>query len=433
MRRLILTALAAVLAACSSGGGGDGLTEIRFVNLVNDSNLVIFQVQEDNFPGLGFEQATIYQGFGGTYPFDLELVNADGTLTTLVDDRMLTIDGDNEWTFIAVGTVAAPDFIAVVAANGDPAENFAKIQFINSTSEEYTAYIYAAGQFGSGTSYSATIAARSFDAPAEVAAQSVQVRIERSDTSIAFESEPIDLLSLDDVTFVITDYTGPGPAVAGGNVLLVERTGIVGVIDTAARPATLRYVHSLTNLGDDATVTRTDSMQASTDTTLSFATASARETVAAGAYDFAVAPAGNPGAPVYNASSTLDAGVEYALVLLGDLAAPDNILLVEDTRSIANVAKVSLIHAAPGLAEVDIYVSNVGAENLSGTLFTALAHRATLDFSIDGEPRVLTVTNAATTAVVAGPLEVSLSDGAVVSILLHEAETGGPPFALTEL
>ncbi|MGI9343174.1 MAG: DUF4397 domain-containing protein [Gammaproteobacteria bacterium] len=433
MRRLIIIVLAAVLAACDDSGGGDGLTEIRFVNLVTDSSLVVFQVEEDNFPSVGFELATPLQRFGGTYPFDLELINADGTLTTLVDDRTLTIDGDNEWTFVSVGTVAAPDFIAVVAANGDPAANFAKLQFINSTLEEYTAYIYAAGQFGSGTSYSATIAARGFDAPAEVVAQSVQVRIERADTSIAFESEPIDLLSLDDVTFVITDYAGPGPAVAGGNVLLVERTGAVGAIDTAARPATLRYVHSLTNLGDDATVTRTDSMQASTDATFSFATASPRETIAAGAYDFAVAPAGNPGAPVYNVSLTLDAGIEYALVLLDDIAAPDNLLLVEDTRAVANIAKLSLIHAAPGLAEVDVYVSVVGEANLSGTLFTALAHRATLEITTGGEPRVLTVTNTATNDVVAGPLEVSLSDGAVVSILLHDAETGGSPFALTGL
>ena len=33
--------------------------------------------------------------------------------------RVLTVDGDNEWTFYAVGTVAAPDFFAAVAANGD--------------------------------------------------------------------------------------------------------------------------------------------------------------------------------------------------------------------------------------------------------------------------------------------------------------------------
>lgn len=433
MKRLILVVLAIALSACGSGRTGDGLTEIRFLNLVNDSDRVLFQVEEDSFPLVNFEQATVYRRFGGTYPFDLELVGGDGSLSTLVDDRQLTIDGDNEWTFVAVGTVAMPDFIPVVAANGDPAENFAKIQFVNSTPDAYTVYVYAAGQFGSGTLYSATIAARGFAAPTELAAQSVQVRVERADTSIAFDSDPFDLASLADVAFAIADFAGPGPAIAGGKVLQVDRSGAVTSLATTGRPATLRYVHALTNLGDDATVTRTDSLQAATDTTLSFATASSRESVNPDTYDFAVAPAGNPGAPVYNNQFMLSAEVEYSLVLLGDVGAPDSLLLEDDTRPVANIAKLSVIHAAPGLAEVDVYVSEVGADNLSGTLFSSVALRSRRNFSTFGEPRNITVTNAGTADIVAGPLEVSLTDGAVVTLLLHDAETGGSPFGLTLL
>lgn len=432
MQRLILIILAAALSACDSSGGGDGLTEIRFVNLLADSDRVVFQVREDNFPVVDFRLATPYQGFGGTYRFDLELVQLDNTLSTLVEDRVLTVDGDNEWTFYAVGTVAAPDFIPAVAANGDPAAGFAKIQFVNATQETVTAYVYAAGQFDTGTLYSTQIGARNYAEPTEVQAQSVQVRVERADGSVAFDSSPFDLASLEDVTFVVTDYLGAGPAVSAGDVLKIDHGGVVEAVATTGRPATLRYIHALTNLLD-AIVTRTDALQASSDTMLSFATGSARESLDAGTYDITVAPADNPGAPIYDTQASPEEALEYSLLLVGDLATPDSLLLVDDTRSVATGARIELIHGAPGLAEVDVYVSQVGEGNLTGTVFLALAHRSTLQLDLPGEARNITVVTAGTADVVAGPLEVNFAAGAVEAVLLHDAETGGSPFGLSIL
>jgi len=432
MKRAILIILSVVLAACGSSGGGDGLTEIRFMNLIADSDRVVFQVREDSFPPVDFRLASAYRSFGGTYNFDLELVEINGTLSTLVEDRLLTVDGDNEWTFYAVGTVAAADFFPVIAANGDPAENFTKIQFVNSTQASLTAYIYADGQLVAGLQYSSTVGPRSYVEPTEVPSQTVQVRVERGDGSVAFESSPFALTSLGDVTFVMTDDLGPGPAVAAGDVMIVDHSGVVVPVPTPGRPATLRYIHALTNLSD-ATVTRTDPLQASTDATLAFATASPRETVDADTYDVAVAPATNPGAPVYNTSESLIADVEYSLLLIGDIAAPDSMLLADATRPVATGARVSLNHAAPGLGAVDVYVSVPGEESLSGTIFVAVAHRATLRIDAPGAARVVTITTSGTTDIVAGPLEVDLSVGAVETLLLHDAETGGAPFGLTQL
>ena len=432
MKRAILVILSVALAACGASGGGDGLTEIRFMNLIADSDRVIFQVEDESFPTVNFGLATAYRSFGGTYDYDLELVNPDGTLTNLVEDRSLTVDGDNEWTFYAVGTVAAGDFIPVIAANGDPAENFTKIQIVNSTQASLTASVYANGQLVAGLQYSATVGPRSYVEPTEVSSQSVQIRVERSDGSVAFESSPFTLASQGDVTFVLTDYLGPGPAVAAGEVLMVDHSGAVAPVATPGRLATLRYIHALTNLSD-ATVTRTDPLQASTDTTLSFATASAREMLDADTYDITVAPAANVGAPVYNTSEALVANVEYSLLLIGDLATPDSLLLTDATRPVANAARVSLSHAAPGLGEVDVYVSVPGEENLSGTVFVAVAHRATLRIDAPGAARVVTIANTGTTDVVAGPLEVDLSVGSVETLLLHDAETGGAPFGLSKL
>lgn len=432
MKRLILIILAAALSACDSSGGGDGLTEIRFVNLVADSDRVVFQVREDNFPVVDFRLATPYQRFGGTYEYDLELVRLDNTLSTLVEDRVLTVDGDNEWTFYAVGTVGAPDFFPAVAANGDPAEGFAKIQFVNATQETVTSYVYASGQFGPGTQASATVGARNYAAPTEVQAQSVQVRVERADGSVAFDSSPFDLASLADVTFVVTDYLGPGAAVSAGEVLKVDHAGLVEAVATTGRPATLRYVHALTNL-PDAIVTRTDALQASSDTTLAFATGSPRESVDAGTYDITVAPADNPGAPIYATQASPEQGLEYSLLLVGDLATPDSLLLVDDTRPVATVARIVFMHGAPGLAGVDVYVSEVDQDNLTGIVFPAVAHRSTLRLDLPGEARNITVVTAGTTDVVAGPLEVNFAAGAVETALLHDAETGGSPFGLSIL
>ena len=432
MKRLTILLLAGLLVACSGGETGDGLTRIRFMNLIEDSDRVLFQAEESSFPVLDFQGGTAYQRFGGTYSFDLELINPDNTFTTLVEDRVLTVDGDNGWTFVAVGSVAAPEFFPVIAANGEPAAGSAKVQIVNATPESLTVTVYAAGQFGAGNQLSSAIGPRAYVDPVEITAQSVQLRVERSDMSIAFDSTPFDLASLDELTFVVTDYVGAGAAVSSGEVLRVDFTGIPTPLETTGRQATVRYVHALTNL-PDATVTRTDSLQASTDTDVSFAAASARDLVDPDDWGFSIAPTGNPGAPVYDTSETLSAGFEYSLVFHGDLGAPDSFLLLDDTRPVASGAKISFIHAAPGLAIVDIFVAEVGAENISGTVFAGVAYPSMVPISTPGEARKFTVVTSGTTDIVAGPLELSLADGAVETLLLHDAPTGGEPYDLKQL
>lgn len=430
MKRIILILLAVALAACGDNPTGDKLTSIRFMNLMTDTNLVLFQVGESNFSSIGFRLATPYQSFGGTFDFDLELINPDNSFTTLIEDRTLTIDGDNGWTFYAVGTVAAPDFIPAFRANGEIAANMSRVQVVNATQESLTTIVYANGQPVSGLLTSATVGARDFATAATVASQSGQVRVERADGTILFDSDEFELVSEADVTIVVTDSVGPGPDPV--DVLLVDGIGLVGPAPVTGRASTLRYMHALTNL-PDANVTRTDSMQTSTDTALAFATASAREQIEADTYDITVTPAGNMGAPVYNSTAELGGGIEYAIVFTGDLAAPESFEVIEETRPVANFAKISIVHGAAGLADVDIYVSISTEENLSGLQISDVAHSSKSEVDLGAGAYNLTVTNANSVDVVAGPLEVNLVDGTVSTVLLHDVTTGGAPFELSML
>lgn len=431
MKRILLALLSIGIIGCSGEGeNGDKLTAIRFMNLMTDTNRVVFQVRESTFPAVGFRLATPYQSFGGTYEYDLELVDAGGLLSTLIEDRVLTIDGDNGWTFYAVGTVATPEFFAVSAANGAPAAGSAKTQIVNATRESLTVSVYADGQAGSGLQYSATVGGRRNAAPTDVPAQAVQLRVERADGTVVFDSTSFELSDQDDVTFVITDYLGPGPAVTGGEVLLVHREGLVSPLATTGRSSTLRYVHALTNL-PDAIVTRTDSVQASADTTLSFATVSTRESVQADTYDLSVAPADNIGAPVYSTSETLDGGIEYSSVLVDDLAAPGSFLLVDDTRPVVTHARLSFIHAAAGLATVDVYIAPSEVDNFAGAVFEDVAYRSGTGIDLAPQSYNFTVTTPDTLDILAGPFEVDLAADSVGTLLLHEATTGGEPYAIS--
>ena len=332
LRNTILIILVSLLVACSGGPTGDKLTAIRFMNLMTDTSLVVFQVERSSFPSTDFRQVTPYQPFGGTYDFDLELGQCGQYVHE--SDRRSRADGRRRQRLdvFAVGTIAAPEFIPAFRANGEIAVDTTRVQFINGTQESLVVTLYANGQPVAGLLSSATVGARNFAAAELVTSQSGRVRVERTDGTLLYDGDAFTLASQGDLTIVLTEYVGPGRNRSRCCSWTRARSSVPRRV---GRPASVRYAHALTNL-PDATVTRTDSMQMSTDTSVSFSTASARETVAADTFDISVAPAGSPGAPVYNTTAELAADREYTIVLTGDLGAPSSFELFDNTRVVSN-------------------------------------------------------------------------------------------------
>ena len=264
MKNKLLIFLIATLAACSSDNSATlDETELRVVNLITDSDVVGFELNEEDFAAVGYKSASGFIDISGNFQVDLELFDANGITTTLVDDKSITMDGNREYTFFAVGTTTTADFFAVPAENVETTADHSKLQFVNGTAENLTVHVYTPGRFSSGILYTETITPREFAEPVEISTQAVQLQVVRDDGTVAFLSLTFTLQNEWDVVFVLTDYIGPGGSDVGIDVLGIEDTSIVFSVGRSGLPASLRYVDAMSGL-PDITVTATDLLQTST-------------------------------------------------------------------------------------------------------------------------------------------------------------------------
>ena len=342
------------------------------------------------------------------------------------------MDGNREYTFYAVGTVANADFFAVPAANDDPSEDSAKMQFVNATQEPLTVFVYTQGMLGAGTQYTEIIGARDYQPPVEVPAQSVQIQVEREDGSIAFTSLSFNLQNEWDITFVLTDYLGPGQAAAGVEVLRIEDSGNTVSVATTGRPASLRFVDALTGQPDMA-VTTTDVLQTQDTTYMSFASGTDREILDPGFYLLDVAPSDNLGGIFFTTTLSLIGGFDYSVVLTGSLGGPESILLVDEEREIVTHSNLTIVVAAESIPEVDIYVSEFGADPFSGSRFVEVPYRTAKSLMRSRGVHNITITSPGSTSILVGPIAIDLTNSASDTVLLHEAEHSGTPFSLSVL
>ena len=429
---MLLAALAVFFVGCSSSNGSSGVTELRVMNLITDSNLVGFEMNEDDYATVGYKGVTGFSSISGSYTVDLELIDADGITSTLVDNKSITMDGNREYTFYAVGTVADADFFVAPAENDDPSEDAAKMQFVNATTEVLTVHIYEPGLLSSGVLHTDTIAPRDFMPPAEVPAQSVQLQVTREDGSVAFTSLTFTLQNEWDITFVLADYLGPGQSAAGVEVLRVEDTGNIVSVPTTGRPASIRFVDALTGVPEVA-ITSTDAMQASNTDYAAFSSTTDREIIEPGFYSVDVTPADNPGAIFFSTALSLIGGFDYTVVLSGDLGAPESILLVDAVRPITTHSQLEIVHAITALEEVDIYVSEFGFDVFSGSRFADVPYRTSRSYTLSREVHNITITSPGSTSILVGPIAIDLTNSAAETVLLHESEQGGTPFGMSVL
>ena len=433
MKYLVVILLLTLLSGCGGSNNSDSsVTELRIMNLITDSDIVGFELNEENFASVGYKGVSGFIDVAGNFQVDLELFDADGISTTLVDDRSITMDGNREYTFYAVGTTTTADFFAVPAENEETTADHAKLQFVNGTQENLTVFVYAPGELTSGVLHTETIAPRDFAIPVEIPTQAVQLQVHRDDGTVVFLSLTFTLQNEWDVVFVLTDYLGPGGPDFGIDVLGMEDSGVVFTVGRSGLPASIRYVDAMSGL-PAITVTSTDLLQVSTAEDVSFGQSTGRADIDGGIYNVTATPADNVGAPVFNTTVSIIGGFEYTLMLAGDLALPESFLLVDDTRSVATHAKLQIAHTAQSLPEVDVYIAPFGGDIFSGNVFAGMPYRTSRDLSLADGLFNITVTSPSSQSILVGPFTVNTTTGSVDTVIIHESASGGAPFGISPL
>jgi hypothetical protein len=145
-----------------------------------------------------------------------------------------------------------------------------------------------------------------------------------------------------------------------------------------------------------------------------------------------VTAANNPGAIVIDADLTLEAGRQYSVFAAGTLATIAPYVLTDDNRPVATAAKVRIVHTAPSAGNVDIYVTEPGADITNvAPAFAGVPFRAETGYvSLAGGSYDVTVTVAGTKTAAIGPAAITVADGSVYTAAARDATGGGPPFGL---
>ena len=145
---------------------------------------------------------------------------------------------------------------------------------------------------------------------------------------------------------------------------------------------------------------------------------SAYTTLASGAHDIAVTPAGNVGAIQLEETQTLNGSSYYTYLVTGDSNGLNGLLVPEDHRSAAEGARVQFIDGATQFTTLYFYLLPAGTDITTAyaqsTLVAPSDAAATLFAPGDYE---LTLVDASTGTTVAGPTAVTLNAGGVYGVL----------------
>lgn len=157
--------------------------------------------------------------------------------------------------------------------------------------------------------------------------------------------------------------------------------------------------------------------------------------------DYLEVPAGNRnikvratagGAVVINADANVAAGEAYTVIASGLLANIEPVVLVDDlTPPAAGNIKVRLVHGAPNVGEVDIYVTAPDADisALTPTL-SAVPFQAASDYlEVPAGTYQVRVTPAGSKTVALDTGALTLTSGQIRTAIATEAEGGGTPLA----
>ena len=340
-------------------------------------------------------------------------------------DRIYTVAAVNSVDAIEPVVISQPD----VPVSADPARLFV----LHGTAAAPTVDVYVTAP-GADLAASAAVGTFSFKetiGPAEVAAGDYQVRITPAGdpSTVLYDWGTRTLESGDDLTLVALPNTRGGAA----PVTLVEMNGTETIIrDDINTPTSLQVVHASPDAPAVDIVVEGSVLVPG----LEFPQATGFVEVPGGTYNTSVTVAGNPGAVAIGpVDLDLATGVRHSVLAVGPLSSIEPLILTDDPRRVATNAKVRIVHASPTAADVDIYVTAVGADiNAEAPTLENVPFKANTGFLALAEGSYdVTVVPAGTKTPAIGPATISVSNNGVYTAIARDPLPGSSDLGLIVL
>lgn len=446
IRSLLLAAAAVSMAACDSSDDSPvnsaplpetaslqvlhASSDAPAVNVIVNGNAVLSDVDyKQGSPRLQFDS--------GTYSIRVDGITPDGDVTVIgpVD---LALDADTVYTVAAVGKVGDGTIEAVVLdqPRTSVAAGSVRAFVLHGASEAPTVDVFVTTP-GADLTAMAPLGSFSYKeslGPVEVAAGDYQIRVTLAGdpASVVYDSGTVPLSDGDDLLLAAVNNTSDqntNLTVASPiSLAILTGAGSAEILD-AATPAQLRTVHASAD-APNVDVIVDDSVTLVSD--LAFPDATPILPVDPADYNVKVTAAGNASAVVIDADLTLDAGITYDVLAVNELAAIEPLVLTDDYRPVITEAKVRIIHASPTAQDVDIYVTEQGANiaNLDPTLAGVPFKTSTGFLSLAAGAYDVTVTPAGSKTPAIGPTPIGINAGGIYTAIARDADGGGTPLGL---
>lgn len=364
-------------------------------------------------------------------------VRVDGILpggnAAVIGPVDLDLTADTIYTIAAVNSVSAIEPVVIAQPDVAVSADSARLFVLHGTeaAPAVDVFVTAPGADLSASAPVGTFAFRETIGPAEVAAGDYQVRVTLAGDAdtVVYDSGTVTLNSGDDLTITALPNTAGGSA----PITLVALNG-AGSLELADinTPTSLQVVHAspdapAVDILVEGSVLVPD---------LAFPQATGFVEVPAGTYNTAVTVADNPGAVAIGpVDLDLAAGVRHSVLAVGPLASIEPLILTDDPRRVATNAKVRIVHASPTAADVDIYVTAVGADiNAESPTLAAVPFKANTGFlALPAGSYDVTVVPAGTKTVAIGPVTISIEDGGIYTAVARDPLPGAAELGLIVL
>lgn len=368
MRRIALTLLlCAALAGCddlSDSLGAEGA--FQTLHAVPDLQATTFFVRITPFATLDYIGNTGLLSVGtGTYPLRYEVRRPDQTELQTLLSVDVAVDANREYTYVLTGTAAAVEFTTWDRA----ARAFADDSILA------TEYGHAAQGFGPLDFY---LEAPGANLPGAMPRASLAYQEEISDVdvppgdyvlTITTQGQVGDVL-FQSATFTLTARTSVLFAVLSGAdlgtaPLLVRVLGdpFLVTLQDANSPPGLRAAHSVLNTGNvDFVVDDNFATPLISDVAFKEVTAETSSPVVGAEVALDVTPTGDPSMSLVENTLVLENGVAYSLYYIGTTDALSTVQLLDDSRRLAEFAKVRVFEGAANYFAVDVYFVEPGED-----------------------------------------------------------------------
>ena len=441
MRRFLLLSgcLAALLiSACTSGSkfpDPTGKGSIQAINAISTSPTISFFIEERSLGNLDFKAASTKTQFDDfEYTFNFDALLAGESEPTRLASQLLQVVKDMGYTFVISGDLATPTITVWekperVFVDGDtvfetafghmsPALGNVDIFF------DDPAIVPAAGnEIG-------TLAPGERLPPVDLQAGDYVLTITTAGLpgEVRFASDVLTLPAASTLLFMIfdRDANDRGPVDDRGLVSVRafnEGTGAVINIPEPFFPPTIRFLHASQDLGAvdiyvDDPLTPPPLVGGQ-----DYLGISAEKLVPVGALPITYTAFGNIGTILVDDTISMTTGVRVDYYVLGDAASPVSLPTVPNRRSVETLARFTVVYTETNHDALDLYIVEAAADIAdSSARFTGLtAGLSPLPTQLpEGSYDVyLTVTGEKT--VVAGPLQVDLLLGDVVTAIVYDA------------